>query len=173
MSFSIIRFNCATTSPTHRIGGCVIFEQINAVADADAEYERWYNDYYLPAAVRRPGVRSGGLYKYRPGNQMLSSKPKHIYVGIYRTADASALAGWRASADLGGTRLIDPTTLSITHWEAVNARLTKDDALHPTAAFLTKEEAARTRIGEDLYKSPFDAAGAWEKAAVASAQRPA
>lgn len=145
--------------------GCVILEQINARAGQEAAFERWYNDDYLPAAVRRPGVKSGGFYVYRPQVQMLPFPARHRYVGVYRCADASALAAWRASSQLRQQALIDSESLAVTHWQAANDRLTKDQVLHPTAAFMLAEEAARARMGNDYYQPRVTRKELWDRAA--------
>src|SRR3546814_7713198 len=51
-------------------------------------FRKWYNDEYLPGAVARPGVKSGGLLVFRTYGQMIPTTPSHKYVGIYRINDA-------------------------------------------------------------------------------------
>src|SRR3546814_14346446 len=58
-------------------------------------FRKWYNDEYLPGAVARPGVKSGGLLVFRTYGQMIPTTPSHKYVGIYRINDAAA-AGARS-----------------------------------------------------------------------------
>jgi hypothetical protein len=146
--------------------GCVILEQMNPSAGQESAFERWYNDEYLPQAMRRPGVKSGGLYAWRPGVQMIPALPRQRYVGVYRTEGAAALAGWRNAARLEGQPCIDPASIAVTHWDAANERLTKDQVLHPTAGFLAAQEAARARMGSGYYQPRVTRKEAWEKAAV-------
>jgi hypothetical protein len=145
--------------------GCLILEQMNALPGQESAFECWYNDQYLPAAMRRPGVTSGGLYVYRPGVQMIPNVPRQHYVGVYRTDNAAAAQAWRNSTQLRGEPSIDPQSLAVTHWDAANERLTKDQVLHPTAAFLLAEEAARARMGNGYYQPRVTRKELWEKAA--------
>lgn len=154
--------------------GCVVFEQMNPAKGQRAAFERWYNDVYLPAALRRPGVCSGGFFAFRARGQMLSFLPRHSHVAVYRTEDASALAAWKPLSALAQCALLDQGTLYVTHWEAVNDRLTRDAVEHPSAALLAAEEAARARVqAVGVYASPCDAAAAWELAALSREQRAA
>src|SRR3546814_12611419 len=63
-------------------------------------FRKWYNDEYLPGAVARPGVKSGGLLVFRTYGQMIPTTPSHKYVGIYRINDAAAAGAWRESRNL-------------------------------------------------------------------------
>ena len=130
--------------------GGIILEQVNAAAGREAEFRTWYNDDYLPRAVRRHGVHSAGFLVFRRHGQMLPTTPEQNYVGIYRVEGPSAVAAWRDASDLMESPLSDPQTLRVTHWEPIGSRLTKDAVQNPTAAGLAAEESARARMGDRI-----------------------
>src|SRR3546814_11137840 len=51
--------------PENRHDGGVILEQLNPAPGREDAFRKWYNDEYLPGAVARPGVKSGGLLVFR------------------------------------------------------------------------------------------------------------
>lgn len=130
--------------------GGVILEQLNPVAGKEAEFRRWYNDSYLPAAVARPDVKSAGFLMFRTYGQMIPTTPVHNYVGVYRVDGPEAVAAWRESTDLASSGLVDPSTLLVTHWDPITGRVTEDDVHHSTSAALAAEEAARAHMGDDV-----------------------
>jgi hypothetical protein len=133
---------------TPHLGG-VILEQLSPVPGNEAEFRRWYQDEYLPAAMRRPGVHSGGLLMFRPHGQLVDSVPVHSHVGIFRIDDASAVAAWRESRDLTHPS-VDQATLAITCWDPVTPRITEDQIIHTDSAGMAAEERARAHMGRDV-----------------------
>lgn len=131
--------------------GGVILEQLQPVAGREADFRAWYDDDYLPAAVRRPGVRSGAFLAYRPHGQLVEFAPQHSHVGIYRVEDDRALAEWRLSPALKQP-FIDQASLAVTCWTPVTARITKDQVVHTDSAGLAAEEAARARMGGNVLR---------------------
>ena len=127
--------------------GGVILEQLRPAAGREADFRAWYDDIYFPAALRRPGVHSGAFLAYRSYGQLVDFPPAHSHVGIYRVADAGAVAAWRASGDLA-TDLIDD--VAVTCWEPITARLNEDRVLHTNAADLAAEERARAHMGTNV-----------------------
>jgi hypothetical protein len=136
--------------PDTRHTGGIILEQLNPAAGREAEFREWYNDDYLPRAVRRQGVHSAAFLVFRRYGQMLPTMPAQNYVGIYRVEGPSAVAEWRNASDLTASPLIDPRTRRVTHWEPIGTKLTKDAVQNPTAAGLAAEEAARARMGDRI-----------------------
>jgi hypothetical protein len=129
--------------------GGVILEQINVPAGREAEFEAWYNDDYLPRAVKRPGVKSGAFLVFRPIGQLVPTSPSHSYVGIYRTEGPEAAAAWKASTMLSDSPLVN-ADVAVTRWDPLIERLTKDDVFHPSSTALAAEEKARVRMGDQL-----------------------
>jgi hypothetical protein len=135
-------------APLASHGGGVILEQINPAPGRESDFEAWYNDDYLPNAVKRPGVRSGGFLVFRASGQLLPMSPSHSYVGIYRTQGPEAVAAWKASTALSDSPLVNAGDLAVTCWDPIADRLTKDAVFHPSAAALAAEEKARARMGD-------------------------
>lgn len=140
--------------------GGIILEQLNPAPGREQAFRDWYNDDYLPAAVRRPGVQSAGFLMFRQYGQMIPTTPAQHYVGIYQVNGPQAVAAWRESADLRESTLIDRQTLRVTHWDALTGKLTKDAVQHPTAAGLAEEERARARMGDRVLTGGKEKLGA-------------
>lgn len=130
-------------------GGGLILEQMHVAPGREGAFRARYEDDYLPAALRRPGVKSGALLQFRTFGQMIPTRPAHEFVAIYRLNDEAAAAGWRdAPARLAASGVVDSADMQVTAWERVTGRLTKDHVQHPTAAGLAAEEQARARMGD-------------------------
>jgi hypothetical protein len=139
-------------APGETAEGGVILEQIKARAGHQAEFQRWYNDDYLPAAARRPGVKSGAFLTYRPVGQMLPTDPEFDFVAVYHLSDAAARHRWPGPTLLTASPLVEPAPLAITCWDVLIPRLTKDAVLHPTSELLACEERARARMGSRVHR---------------------
>lgn len=140
--------------------GGVILEQLNAAPGQDAAFREWYADEYLPAAARRPGVKSAGFAMFRSYGQMIPTTPGHNYVGIYKVNDAAAWQAWHASPLLADATCVDQASLRVTHWDWLTPVLTKDAVQNPTSAGLATEESARLRMGDRVLTSGADKLGA-------------
>jgi hypothetical protein len=130
--------------------GGVILEQINPAPGQEQAFHQWYNNEYLPASVRRPGVHSGAFLMFRTYGQMLPTLPVHRYVAIYRVNDAAAFEAWRQDRHLAESGFVDQATLLVTNWDKLTDRLTEDDVHHTCAAALAEEERARERMGDKI-----------------------
>jgi len=139
--------------------GGVILEQINAAPGQDAAFRDWYIEEYLPAAARRPGVKSAALAMFRTHGQMIPTTPGHKYVGIYKLNDPAAWQGWTSVAPLAEAACVDSGSLRLTHWDRLTGVLTRDAVRHPTSAGLAAEEAARLRMGDRVLTSGTDKLG--------------
>jgi len=139
----------------HRPGvvheGGVILERMNAAADAAADLERHYADTILPAAMARPGVRSGAFLAFRPEGQLMPTTASHRHVAIYRVDGVEALEAWRRSPPLDPA-IVDPATFQITHWEPITPRMTEDAVAYTSAAALAAEERARRRMADHVHR---------------------
>ena len=143
-----VQFRTNDPGAPHRSG--VILEQINADPEHEAEFCDWYNDTYLPRALRRPGVHSAAFLTFRDHGQMIPTKPRHRHVGIYRVNTPEAVAAWRTASDVRHAECVDAATLRITHWDKLTERITKDQVLHTDAASLAAEERARAHMGDNV-----------------------
>lgn len=129
--------------------GGVILEQLQPKPGSEAAFRDWYEAKYLPAAAKRPGVKSAALLMYRTFGQMIPTRPEHNYVAIYRLNGDGAVKGWDgAVATLAGSGLLAEGGAQVTHWDRITPRLTKDAVQHPTAAGLAEEERARAHMGD-------------------------
>ena len=140
--------------------GGVILEQLNAADGQDQKFREWYADQYLPAAARRPGVKSAGFAMFRKYGQMIPTIPFHAYVGIYKVNDSAAWREWQGNPMLANAPCVDRSTLRITHWDWLTARLTKDAVQHPTSEGLAAEERARLRMGDKVLTGGVEKLGA-------------
>ena len=140
--------------------GGVILEQLNAAPGQEAAFREWYVDEYLPAASRRPGVKSAGFAKFRTFGQMIPTTPGHAYVGIYKINDPAAWQAWQGSPLLGEASCVDQASLRVTNWDWLTPMLTKDAVQNPTSTGLAAEEAARLRMGDRVLTSGTDKLGA-------------
>jgi len=134
---------------TPHMGG-VILERMNAVAAQDEDLVRYYADTVFPAAMSRPGVRSGAFMSFRPQGQLMPGAASHRHVAVYRIDGPEAVAAWRHSAPLDAG-LVDSASLLISNWEPITARITEDDVLHTSAAALAAEERARANMGDRIH----------------------
>jgi hypothetical protein len=140
-------------APRTSASGSVVLEQINVPAEARVAFQNWYNDVYLPAVVRRPGVISGAFLVYDVYGQLVEHKPVHSHVGIYRLSTPDARAAWRGeTALLRECPFIERETLAVTCWDMVASRVTEDDVHHTSAAALAAEERARARVGDRIQR---------------------
>ena len=131
------------------IDDSILDDYLNTIYFGRGAYEAWYNDDYLPKAVKRPGVKSGAFLVFRPVGQLVPTNPSHSYVGIYRTESPAAAAAWKASKALSDSPLVNGD-VAVTCWDPLIERLTKDDVFHPTSTALAAEEKARVRMGDQL-----------------------
>lgn len=131
--------------------GGVILERMNSVGADAAEFERYYAETIFPAAMARPGVRSGAFMTFRPQGQLMPTAASHAFVAVYRIDGPEALRAWQEGAthDSG---IINPASLVISHWEPLTARITEDDVAHTTAAALAAEERARLHMGDRIHR---------------------
>jgi hypothetical protein len=137
-------------SPGDPVGGNVVLQQLAVRPGCEADFHRWYGEAVMAPAVFDKRVRSGALLEYRPIGKMLPQDPIHNFLAVYRLAELSTLERWNGPELLAGSSLIDPTLLETSCWVPITPRLTKDAVLHPTAALLASEEAARARLGDKI-----------------------
>ncbi len=133
-------------APRTAHSGSVVLEQIDVLEGRRPAFEEWYNERYLPAVVRRPGVVSGAFLAYDAHGQLVHHRPEHSHVGIYRLSDDAARAAWSRSAELRDCPFIRREALAVTCWDILTQRITEDDVHHTTAAALAAEERTRARV---------------------------
>lgn len=131
--------------------GAVILERMNATGGRDEELVRYYADTVFPAAMARPGVRSGALMSFRPEGQLMPTEASHRHVAVYRIDGPEAVAAWRDAVSLDPA-YVDPASLLISHWEPITGRITKDDVIHSDATSLAEEERARAHMGDRIHR---------------------
>ncbi len=81
----------------------------------EAGFNDWYETHYLPAVMRRPGVKPGALLVFRAYGQMIPSIPVHRFVALYRRHSQSARhaeTGRSAAAHVQDSYDAPETTLS-------------------------------------------------------------
>lgn len=146
--------------PSTPHSGGVILEQLNAAAGQDQQFREWYADSYMPKAARRTGVQSAGFAMFRTYGQMIPTIPSHTYVGVYKVNDAESWREWQGNAMLADAPCIDQSTLRVTHWDWLTARLTKDAVQNPTSVGLAAEEQARAHMGSKILTGGAEKLGA-------------
>jgi len=130
--------------------GAVILERMNATGGQDEAFVRYYADTVFPAAMARPGVRSGALMSFRPQGQLMPGAASHRHVAIYRIDGEEAVNAWRGVSP--DSHIVDSATLLISHWEPITGRITEDDVIHTSAASLAEEERARKNMGDRIHR---------------------
>lgn len=136
--------------------GGVILEQINPAPGREDAFRRWYDADYLPAAMARPGVKSGGFLVFRDYGQLMPTRPKHRYVAIYRIDGAEAAMTWRDAGALLEAAPVERASLLVTQWDRLTDRVSEDQVLNTSAAALAAEERARARMGERVVTDGLD-----------------
>ncbi len=140
--------------------GGVVLEQLNAAQGQEQAFQSWYVDTYLPAAARRPGVKSAGFLMFRTYGQMIPTQPTHNYVGIYKVNDSEAWQAWQNTPLLADAPCVDLRSVRVTHWDHLTDKLTKDAVQYPTATGLAAEEQARLRMGDKVLTGGTEKLGA-------------
>lgn len=132
-------------------GGSVILERFNGTGADAAEVECHYAEQVFPAAMARPGVRSGAFMAFRPHGQLMPTPASHGFVAVYRIDSAEAVDAWRDGAAFDRA-IIDPASLVISHWEPITGRITEDNVLHSSAEALAGEDRARAHMGDRIHR---------------------
>jgi hypothetical protein len=135
--------------PDGLLSGDVLIEQL-APAVADATFVADYAEHRMVAMLALPGVKAGMLARAAQ-HQMVPSKPDRPYVGIYRLGDRRAALAAMVAAGLNRPPASAQGSIIMSCFEPLFDRLTADEVLHPTAAGVAAEAAARAAIGDRFY----------------------
>jgi len=129
--------------------GHVLIEQL-APAVAHPSFVEDYAKQRMAAMLTLPGFKAGMLATAAP-HQMVPSMPDRPYVGIYRLGDSRAALTAMVAAGLNRPPASARGSIIMSCFEPLFDRLTADEVLHPTAAGMAAEAAARAAIGDRFY----------------------
>lgn len=135
--------------PDGLLSGDVLIEQL-APAVKDAAFVADYAKHRMTAMLALPGFRAGMLARAAQ-HQMVPSMPDRPYVGIYRLGDRRGALAAMVAAGLNRPPASAGGSIIMSCFETLFDRLTADEVLHPTAAAVAAEAAARAAIGDRYY----------------------